>query len=358
MMTFVLAGMYVTLSMVFALAVSKFIPSERLPDLHIPKGLEQAAVGGIIVFSIVSLLLTSVKASSTFDFPLIPMFIQMLNGTVQGKGLLGILLCGAIWYGADALAGSRIRAILQLLSSCGFIVSASVSMHATNVSLFAFSAQTIHLFAVSFWIGFLFLAGWFARSNVRWRSFLGWFSPSALLCLILVVISGVVLMNSFSSDWIDTWVLSYGQVLLVKHLLFIPLIAFASINGIWMRKRLAGSTSYDPRSWIKAESVMAVAVFTTTAVLSQQVPPNDTQETLRYTAPSHLFLQFYNGSVTPEIHLSFVAEPLALIFLVSSVVFLGMTFFSFYRVMHVSVGLCTSLLFVISGYLGLMFSLQ
>ena len=37
-------------------------------------------------------------------------------------------------------------------------------------------------------------------------------------------------------DYANSWMLPYGQALLIKHLLIIPLLAYAFINSVLIRK--------------------------------------------------------------------------------------------------------------------------
>ena len=39
-------------------------------------------------------------------------------------------------------------------------------------------------------------------------------------------------------DYPNSWMLPYGQALLIKHLLIIPLLVYAVINSILMKKKL------------------------------------------------------------------------------------------------------------------------
>ncbi|MED4778442.1 hypothetical protein P9306_18285, partial [Bacillus atrophaeus] len=53
-------------------------------------------------------------------------------------------------------------------------------------------------------------------------------------------------------DYAKCWVLPYGQMLLLKHIGILPLLAFAFINGVLIRKTKALSL-YNPffldKSW-------------------------------------------------------------------------------------------------------------
>ncbi|HEX7057505.1 MAG TPA: CopD family protein [Bacilli bacterium] len=347
----VLACLYLSLSLCVALSVGPLMPKHKLPIVKIPRGLAQIAAGGAILCSIGSLLVTSAGIARSFTLPLGQTFLQMLYTTLQGRGVLGVLLCGAVWFGADALLRGRRRDLFALAASVGFVLFAALAMHAATLSASAYVAQAAHLVAVTFWLGFLFLVGWFAVPDATWRPFLAWYTPAAITCVAVVAVSGVTLMNDLSNDWLNSLVLDYGQVLLLKHLLIIPLLAFASVNGFLIRRRLNRSARFDPRHWIRAESLLALAIFTVTALLSRQTPPHDLRQTLRYTPPSQWFLRIYNGTVTPDIQLAFALRPLSIVFILAACAFLAMTYVVFRRRLRPSLALFTSLLFVASAYI-------
>jgi putative copper export protein len=45
-------------------------------------------------------------------------------------------------------------------------------------------------------------------------------------------------------DYMNSWMLPYGQALLIKHLLIIPLIIYAFINSVFIRRELKKECSF------------------------------------------------------------------------------------------------------------------
>lgn len=356
----ILSALYICLALAVSLSVARFIPSGRLPDLRIPRGLEQTVVGGVIVFACFSLFDLTAQVAGQFDISYVNAFIQVLYGTMQGKGWLGLLVCGAIWYGADAFMPARPRHATMLIASLGFIVLTEISTytHSASLSFAEAAARSLHLLAVSVWLGFLFLAGWFARARSSWRSFLGWLFPLATGCIIVVAATGAVLANASSNDWLAAMTLDYGQALLIKHLVVMPLLVFALVDGLVLRRKIANMPDLDPRGWFKAESIVALAAFTVTALLSRQALPLDVGQTLRYTPPSRWFLPWYDGVVTPDIQLTLVFDPLVVVLAAAAVLCLCMIPFGFRKRVRISIGLCASLLFVVLGYLAFMSAIR
>lgn len=358
MIAMVTAVIYVSLAASFSFALLRCLPPSVTPGLRKLKGAEQGAVALVIAGSILSAGYTAATIAESFQVSFMDAVIQVLYGTVQGFGVLGSLLFGAIWYGVDALVPEgRIKNRLFLFSTAGFIVSIAASMHAATLSFAAFAAQAVHLLAVSAWLGVLLLVGWLARSGSEWASFYRWYTPLAIGCVAAVTASGILLMNEFSTKWISAWILDYGQVLLVKHLLIIPLLAIASVNALFIAPK-AKKGGFDPRGWMRTESMLSLLIFIVTAALSRTAPPHDIEQTLRYTAPSNWFLFWYEGAVTPETELTLTAEPMSLVLAFMAAMFLGLIYLLYQRRVHPSLAFSTSLLFVAFGYGALMLSVR
>lgn len=49
----------------------------------------------------------------------------------------------------------------------------------------------------------------------------------------------------------DSWMLNYGQALLIKHLIIIPILIFTFTNDFLVKKRMQNDLSFDPkpRAW-------------------------------------------------------------------------------------------------------------
>jgi putative copper resistance protein D len=160
-----------------------------------------------------------------------------------------------------------------------------------------FLAQAAHVLAVFAWMGLLLIFAWFSREEVQWKNVLSWFSPLAVLCMVGIVVSGLSVMGFVAPEYVYSWVLPYGQALLIKHLLLLPLMALAFLNGFLHPYRLRKNADLKP--WFKAESVLAVAVLAVTAYMGRQVPPHDVSSVLLNEPPSSLFLMLYPGEFSP-----------------------------------------------------------
>lgn len=135
--------------------------------------------------------------------------------------------------------------------------------------------QTGHFSLMALWIGVVLVVGWGARDAAHWSSFLRWFSPLAQGLFVGVVVTGFFLMRPSIpiSEYRNVWNLPYGQALLLKHLLLIPLLGYAFINGTLVKRRLQKTEPFDPRLGLRFESVMIFGVFLASATLSNLEQP-------------------------------------------------------------------------------------
>lgn len=196
-----------------------------------------------------------------------------------------------------------------VLLLCAMMVVQAFTGHAASFhGVAGLVPHACHFIAVSVWAGGLLMAGWHVPVE-RWKSFLGWFHPTAILAMVVIVASGCLLMAHTVRGYLSAWVLPYGQALLFKHLLLVPLMVFAVFNGWWMKKKLAGDKHFDPRPWVKAEAVFLLLIFSATGLMSQQPAPHDISATSGEYAPSSLIAWLHG-------HLPYQA----------SVLFLGLAF--------------------------------
>jgi putative copper resistance protein D len=169
------------------------------------------------------------------------------------------------------------------------------SSHAASLSKMAgFLTHTAHLLAITTWVGILLVVSWFSQNYEHWLKFLKWFSPVAILCLITTTITGISLMTFHMelSEYVSVTAISYGQTLLIKHIAILPLLAFAFINSVLIRKRLKDDPSYNPLPWAKLESIIVLVVFSITGALGQVSPPHELSSMIRAEGASKLFSFF------------------------------------------------------------------
>ena len=161
-------------------------------------------------------------------------------------------------------------------------------------------------------------------------------------------------------EYLDSWMLPYGQALLIKHLLIIPLMVYAFINSILIRKELKRNPDFNPIPWTKAESLVVFLIFSVTAVLGQQEPPQayDIQTTLASSGVSKLFDLFYQGNITRDSVIVLGLNFNSMMLLVIALSFLVLTIVLYKKRASNLFSFSMSVLFVFSAYLSLIVSIQ
>ena len=220
-----------------------------------------------------------------------------------------------------------------------------------------FTINTAHFTAVSVWVGILFVVSWFSKNHSNWLNFLKWFTPVAIVCFVSTIITGLVLMTVVVEfeDYANSWMLPYGQTLLIKHLLIIPLLVYAMINSIFIKKKLISDIHFNPRPWARIESIIILLIFSATAALGQQSPPHET--TVTSVGVSKLFTMFYQGQFQPEMTVQLALNPTSISLIVLAVLFFALIIISFIKKTPAIVSFLMSILLVLCVYLSLILSI-
>eukprot|EP00130_Batrachochytrium_dendrobatidis_P008597 XP_006683472.1 hypothetical protein BATDEDRAFT_36321 [Batrachochytrium dendrobatidis JAM81] len=173
-------------------------------------------------------------------------------------------------------------AFLGLVLTFGLILTIAWSSHAgamdPNTGIIS---DFLHLTAVSIWVGILLIIGWVV----------------AISCLIITAVSGLFLMNVMVDGYTDSWMVSYGQGLLIKHLFLLPLIFYALVNSLVVNYKISKDATFNPIPLIRIEGLILFAIFLITAIFSQQSPPHGNYLTNEAVSP--LFRLFHDGIIDP-----------------------------------------------------------
>ncbi|MED3550339.1 copper resistance D family protein [Cytobacillus praedii] len=354
--------LYLCFSILLGSFLLYIIPAHSRPEMNVPKGVLMAATGGIAFLSFVPVLLLILHIYEDIGF------FQTLQSVLftfeVGKAwifiylLANLLFIFIVWFDYKKKA---LYAYIGAFSSFVLILAIGWSSHASSLEpLEGFLAHSAHFTAVCVWVGILFVVSWFSKNYSNWIKFLKWYTPVALVCLFFTIFSGLILMTFVVDfkEYTDSWMLSYGQALLVKHLLIIPLILFAVINGWLIRKKLTKDIHFNPKPWTKAESIMVLTIFSVTAALGQAAPPHDIETTLNSVGASKLFTSMYQGNFQPQMPVQFELNLASMSLIVLAILFLVLTIFSFIKKSPAAMSFVMGVLFVFSGYLSLMLSIQ
>ncbi|WP_144509806.1 copper resistance D family protein [Bacillus sp. FJAT-22090] len=354
------------LYMCFALLMGSYIftlfPADLKPKIVVPKTAKIWAVAGIILFSFMPLLDLVIFLYD--DYGLFQSLKSIIFTFEVGKSWLFMaiitLILGLYIYFFDRKTAA-IYSIVGIILLFVLIGGVGWSSHASSIyPVRGFLTHFTHFASVVIWVGVLMVISWFSTNTENWLRFLKWFHIVALYCFSIVIITGLSLMT-FSMEWSaypDSWMLSYGQSLLIKHLLIIPLIGYAFINGIVMKKKLQKDADFDPRPWTRIEFFIILLIFTATAALSQQSPPSNLAHILSSEGISPLFALFYDGAVQPSLNVQFTPEFDGVLLGFVAFLFLIVSILSFFKKMPPIFSFIMSILVVISAYLAILLSVH
>jgi putative copper export protein len=243
------------------------------------------------------------------------------------------------------------------------IITLGWASHSSALAPTGYLTHSLHFLSVSTWIGILLVIGWFSTNHNNWIEFLRWFSTVAIICFILTALTGIIMMKLMVDsykDYVNAWMLSYGQALLIKHLLIIPLLLFAFMNSVLIKKRVKENGEFNPKSWLKAESIFVLFIFSATSLLGNLMPPHvhDEETIFKEKDASKLFEFFYQGEVKDGMELVISYGFNSLILIVLAILFLGLTILSFIKKTPPFLSIIMSVIFILTSYFSLMLSLK
>ena len=171
----------------------------------------------------------------------------------------------------------------------GVLIAATpaVSGHARVEGGVALASDWVHVVAASVWAGglaFLLIALWRAQGEERWQftaKAVPRFSALAVVSIATLLTAGVI--NGFLEvgSWRGLWETTYGQLLLVKVALVLPVLALGAFNNRVSVPRLRAkiASALERRRFlvsVAVELALAVVIVGVTAALVAE-PPAKTQ---------------------------------------------------------------------------------
>lgn len=354
------ALIYLCFSFLVGGLIVYIVPKHMLPDVLMPKWVMILSVIGIAVFSFIPILRIILFFSEDLGFWLT--FKSVLLTFEEGKAYLltlalSLILVLLLYWGDvhnDPLVSFFGAAIAFVM-----ILALGWASHASSLYGWkGFFAHTAHFLAVTVWCGVLLGIGWFAKNHNHWREFLSWFTPVSILAVSTIAFSGFVMMQLIVPEYFNSWILSYGQALLVKHLLAIPVVVFALFNSYWMRKMSAARPQFNPLPWFRGESILIVLIFATTGLMAQQTPPHDVSATLNEASPSALFLFFYSGTVKKSFDVTLALNLVSIPLLIAAIIALIVMIITLMRKKQAWIPVTSGLMFVFTSYTAVMTSIQ
>lgn len=265
--------LYVVLAFLAGDIVLRFIKTERKPLIQVPKKLLLIALALVPVLLAPPVIQLVLLLSDAYGLPqaAVDVVVQFRAGQSYVFGvLIALAWLIIVWRDGSAV----MRAFWLVLS----VVNVGYASHAASIVEWqGVVGHTLHFMALVLWAGVLIHIAWFMKNGDNWRAFLRWFTPFSIAMMVVLIGTGIWLMLFFVApeDYASSWVLPYGQLLLLKHLSVVPLLLAALING------LLSKSDAPNRAWLKVESWLLLLVLLITAFMSKLAPPHNINETFR-----------------------------------------------------------------------------
>ncbi|WP_018921579.1 copper resistance D family protein [Salsuginibacillus kocurii] len=296
--------LFLATAMVAGIVILFSISQSKYPQLTLPNGLFYSCIGMVIVLASIPVVSQVAHIMNMFDSPFSQTISTILTDYRMGQGWLAVILGGVMLTAFKAALKKKDHlwhAVCLLPSLVLTIAGVAWMSHAASIAQTGgFLADFMHLLAALSWAGLLFTVAFFCKNDSNLASFFSWFHWFALVAVSLIVFSGLILMQYIVPEYRNSWMLSYGQWLLLKHLLFIPLIFYGFIHGFIVKKRLnKGWNASRFVQSLRIESVLIIGIFFVTAVMSQQTPPHEVAQTLQFAQPSGLAQLFIGEQLLP-----------------------------------------------------------
>lgn len=293
--------LYLCFSFLAGAFILRWIPSKSKPNINISISLQLFAVLGIALLSFVPLiqLITHVAGMEGIGSAVESILLTFRIGNAW---LFTFIICIVTAFYITIFGNEyRLKFIIgELFLLFLLTIGIAWSSHAGSIEgTYGIAIHAMHVLAVSVWSGILLIVSWFSSNSSNWLVFLKWFHPTAIGCFLLITVSGILLMNvtTAGTDYTDTFLVSYGQSLLLKHLFIIPLILYALINGFWMKKRIKKDPTFKPKPWVRVEFLIITIIFIITGALNEQSPPMNLDNLIEHGGYAPLLSMFYDGSL-------------------------------------------------------------
>ncbi|TVX88117.1 copper resistance D family protein [Paenibacillus agilis] len=293
LLTITEAALYVCFAILIGGLFLYSIPERIRPAYTLPAHLLTGSSLLIALLSFVPLIpiVTFIAEQSGQSFSLFR-FILTSDMGIQWLTLCLAAVLLAVFIQLIDVKASKEAAITGFVWSLLLSVLIAWTSHASSVdAIGGLIAHWIHFAGVCLWFGILLVVSWFSVSTgeIRWSAFLNWYSPLAIGCMTAITAAGLMLMEYITPAYWDSWLLPYGQALLLKHLLYAVLISLAFINGFLLRKSMH-------IKWLRAETTIVVVILLVTAFMTHSASPRDVTQVLQTDGVSQWFALLHQGS--------------------------------------------------------------
>ncbi|EZH64327.1 hypothetical protein DH09_01005 (plasmid) [Bacillaceae bacterium JMAK1] len=318
---------FIVFSLFIGFFIVRSVPPLYRPDLNVPKPFISLLFISIFILGTIPLVDTAFLImsfeSTSFTNALGSLFTEYSIGQSYLDFLLFyvITIISLKWIKQDKLKW------LILIPIFGMVFAYSWTTHPAALSIAGYVFYVLHFIAAMSWVGTLTIISFFTKGETKWISFMKWFTPLGITAVILVFMSGIGMMLLITPNYADSLLLNYGQLQLIKHLLFIPLVFYGFAHGFILKHKMDDEYSrigIKPRKSFQIETVILLFVFIVTGFMSSSEPPHDVAETLQRVEASSLGMFFIgDGTFNLENFVSIDFNFLSFILLIIAIGSLG-----------------------------------
>lgn len=244
---------------------------------------------------------------------------------------------------------SRLIAVMSIFILIAVMAAIGYISHASSMTGIVGSVlDFVHLLAVSVWLGILVLMSFFSKDAQNWDAFLKWFSPVALVAFTSVALTGILMTDTIVPGYVTSWSSNYGQFLFIKHVLLVPLTVIILANSLLIKLKM-DKPLFEPRTWVRIETVLLVLILFITALYSEQQPPSFYVQEI-----SPFFEMFYRSSIEAGMRGYLQMTGIGLGFFLLTALFIGLVIVSYIKQLPVVVSAAMTFALALCFYMGFM----
>lgn len=348
--------LYLVFSLLFGGLLLESVPENRKPKMKVPKEMLLWLIFLVPIIMFVSLLQIIEFLSESIGYW--ETFTAVLFNFNVGKAWLSSILISIVLFllvYKNELHKTTFYARLGVFLTIVLVGSYSFASHSASLyPVIGLIAHFLHVIAISGWVGVLLYAAWASKKECDWIPFLNWYTPFSIGAVLILIGGGLMINEIVAPQYVDSWVLNYGQALLIKHLLLIPLFLYAAVHSLYLKKSIESKGNRHVIRSLRGESILILIVFGVTAFLSQQVPPHEVWRTMLQEDESPLFLAMFDGNIDPNTVLTFEWTREFFLWVAASIVMIPVTLFSIVKKWPMPVSIVLGIMVSGLGYLAFM----
>ncbi|NQX62398.1 CopD family protein [Paenibacillus qinlingensis] len=352
------ALLYCCYAILTGVSVLALLPDNKKPRYHLSDNNLTWILLGIVLLSLVQVIKIIVFYKGILGYDIPYLLFTVLSDYKIGNAWFATVITAMVMLLFLGLKPNskaiqyKWKAIL-ILTLILLIAFGYASHSASLYGWIGFAAHATHFISTMVWIGVLFVVGWFTIELKNWSPFLKWFTPLAIGCVCVIIVAGFMLMGRLSPYYVSSWITSFGQAMLIKHLLIVPIIALAIINTFWLRKENSKTLS-----WMRVESIVIILLLVVTAFMGQQEPPHGDLKTILDDGPPLPWFTYISGyDVSRGEDMEIILNVVSICLIAAGLIAIIGGLFVAWRKKRPMWSVAAALFFVICGYLGLMFSI-